>query len=186
VRIPQHEELAWPALKATRDLGGSATVREMYERVVADECFSEELQAVPHGDGRLSELDYRLHWARTQLKAIGALINSSRGVWAITERGLEIGPDDVKLEVRAWRAGLRERRRSDRGETIGNTPGMTSTEVPADIEDDDEDIAGWKEQLLAELLKVSPAGFERLSQRLLREAGFVNVTVTGKSGDGGI
>ena len=31
-----------------------------------------------------------------------------------------------------------------------------------------------------------PDGFERLAQRLLREAGFVNVTVTGKSGDGGI
>lgn len=34
--------------------------------------------------------------------------------------------------------------------------------------------------------KLSPAGFERLSQRLLREAGFVQVVVTGRSGDGGI
>ncbi|GMA14769.1 hypothetical protein GCM10025871_11000 [Deinococcus metallilatus] len=33
---------------------------------------------------------------------------------------------------------------------------------------------------------ISPGGFERLCQRLLREAGFENVTVTGKSGDGGI
>ncbi|MRS05512.1 restriction endonuclease, partial [bacterium] len=32
----------------------------------------------------------------------------------------------------------------------------------------------------------SPEQFERLSQRLLRELGFVNVEVTGKSGDGGI
>lgn len=31
-----------------------------------------------------------------------------------------------------------------------------------------------------------PAGFERLSQRLLREAGFTQVIVTGQSGDGGI
>jgi restriction system protein len=31
-----------------------------------------------------------------------------------------------------------------------------------------------------------PAGFERLSQRLLRESGFQQVVVTGKSGDGGI
>jgi restriction system protein len=36
------------------------------------------------------------------------------------------------------------------------------------------------------LLSLSPADFERLAQRLLREAGFVNVTVVGKSGDGGI
>ncbi len=36
------------------------------------------------------------------------------------------------------------------------------------------------------LAKLSPAGFERLSQRLLREAGFIQVVVTGRSGDGGI
>jgi restriction system protein len=33
---------------------------------------------------------------------------------------------------------------------------------------------------------MSPAAFERLTQRLLREAGFINVKVTGRSGDGGI
>lgn len=31
-----------------------------------------------------------------------------------------------------------------------------------------------------------PTGFERLCQRILRESGFADVTVTGKSGDGGI
>ena len=33
---------------------------------------------------------------------------------------------------------------------------------------------------------MTPDGFERLSQRLLREAGFIKVEVTGRSGDGGI
>src|SRR3972149_1151046 len=37
------------------------------------------------------------------------------------------------------------------------------------------------------ILRSLPAdGFERLSQRLLRESGFTQVTVTGRSGDGGI
>ena len=36
------------------------------------------------------------------------------------------------------------------------------------------------------LLVISPAAFERLVQRLLRESGFVEVEVTGRSGDGGI
>ena len=31
-----------------------------------------------------------------------------------------------------------------------------------------------------------PAGFERLCQRLLRESGFIEVKVTGRSGDEGI
>jgi restriction system protein len=65
VKIPQYHELMWPALEATKALGGSATVREMNERVVEDQGFSEEQQNVPHGDGRTSEIEYRLHWAET-------------------------------------------------------------------------------------------------------------------------
>jgi restriction system protein len=36
------------------------------------------------------------------------------------------------------------------------------------------------------LLALSPTGFEAFSQRVLRESGFQGVTVTGRSGDGGI
>ncbi|WP_235757121.1 restriction endonuclease [Paracoccus salsus] len=39
---------------------------------------------------------------------------------------------------------------------------------------------------MAVLGKMPPDGFERLAQRLLREAGFTKVEVRGKSGDGGI
>jgi restriction system protein len=41
-------------------------------------------------------------------------------------------------------------------------------------------------RLIALLKSLSAAGFERLCQRLLREAGFEQVVVTGRSGDGGI
>jgi restriction system protein len=33
-------------------------------------------------------------------------------------------------------------------------------------------------------MRLSPVSFERLAQRLLREAGFTNTQVTGRSGDG--
>lgn len=52
--IPQYHELMWPALTALKELGGSAIVKEIYERVVEDEHFSEEQQAVPTKDGRMS------------------------------------------------------------------------------------------------------------------------------------
>ena len=68
-KIPQYHELMWPALQATKELGGSATVSEMNERAMASAGITEEQQAVPHGeDGRMSEVEYRLHWARTHLK----------------------------------------------------------------------------------------------------------------------
>ncbi len=45
---------------------------------------------------------------------------------------------------------------------------------------------GWNEQVLDAVLAISPDAFERLSQRLLRECGFTQVEVTGRSGDGRI
>lgn len=44
----------------------------------------------------------------------------------------------------------------------------------------------YRAETLEILLALPPAGFERLSQRLLRESGFTQVVVTGQSGDGGI
>src|SRR5262245_62553844 len=45
----------------------------------------------------------------------------------------------------------------------------------------------WKRELHSVLtLKLSPAAFEKLVQRVLRESGFTQVEVTGRTGDGGI
>jgi restriction system protein len=54
--------------------------------------------------------------------------------------------------------------------------GISSEEIEKD----------WTDALLTCLKGMEPAAFERLSQRVLRESGFVKVEVTGKSGDGGI
>ena len=58
---------------------------------------------------------------------------------------------------------------------------------PVELADEGpEETENWKASLLSVLGQMPPAAFERLSQRLLREAGFTNVEVRGKSGDGGI
>src|SRR5690606_6628929 len=44
----------------------------------------------------------------------------------------------------------------------------------------------WQDELLDILKALSPSEFEKLCQRVLREAGFIQVKVTGRSGDGGI
>jgi restriction system protein len=56
----------------------------------------------------------------------------------------------------------------------------------SDEYDPDEPQEQWKANLLVILQGLEPSAFERLSQRLLRENGFVDVAVTGRSGDGGI
>lgn len=173
--IPQYHELMWPVLTALKELGGSATVREMYEQVVKDEGFTEDQQQALTKDKRMPEIQYRLHWARTHLKGIGALENSSRGVWTLTEHGKTLTPKIMHEQVKAWRAADRAKRQAR------SVADDASSENGAD-----GDEQNWKDILIARLLDLSPDGFERLAQRILREAGFTNVTVTGKPGDGGI
>ena len=174
-KIPNYAELMWPALQATKELGGSATVREMNEHVVEAADITEDQQAVPHKDGRMSEVEYRLHWARTHLKGIGALENSARGVWAVTDRGRSISEPEMRAANKVWRNSFRDRRAAQRSQA----------EATSEDEGGEAD-SNWEDQLIGRLLELPPEGFERLAQRMLREAGFTNVTVTGKSGDGGI
>ena len=49
-----------------------------------------------------------------------------------------------------------------------------------------DESTDYKSELLALIKSLPPDGFERLCQRVLRESGFQEVTVTGKTGDGGI
>ena len=49
-----------------------------------------------------------------------------------------------------------------------------------------DEIQSWREKLRNILLNLKPDAFERLAQRILRESGFTQVKVTGKTGDGGI
>jgi restriction system protein len=71
---------------------------------------AEEQQAVPPKDGRMSEVEYRLHRARTHLKEIGALEKSARSVWAVTDRGRSMSEPEMRAASEAWRDSLRERR----------------------------------------------------------------------------
>ena len=101
--------------------------------------------------------------------------NSARGVWTVTDHGRRLAEEEMRAEIRQWKSDLRERRRA------GTLAGAAAEDDEAEAEE-----RSWKDLLIGRLLELPPAGFERLAQRLLREAGFVNVTVTGKSGDGGI
>jgi restriction system protein len=176
-RIPSVSELLWPTLRAVREIGDSGTNEEIVEKAIELEGFTEEQQAVLHGDGPLTKIEYRLAWARSYLKGMGALNNSVRGVWSTTEVGRAMTPEDVANSLAVYAATRRAARKAkQRGKA-----------EPEEELDEGADRRDWKERLLEVLLEeVPPEGFERLARRLLREAGFVSATVTGKSGDGGI
>ena len=77
----------------------------------------------------------------------------------------------------------KERLRLRRSPKEPNPTGSRDDDDPTDLNGDPD---RWKGDLLERMLAMSPDAFERLAQRLLREAGFRNVEVLGRSGDGGI
>lgn len=171
--IPTFDKLMNPVIQALTQLGGSGTIEEINNKVTEIAGLSDEQLEVLHDPekGSQTEVEYRLAWARTYLKKYGVLENSGRGVWALTAKGRQL--DQVNPQaVRRFVQNQKKKQESvipDEGEID-----ESSVEIP------------WRDELLATLLKMEPSAFERLIQRLLRESGFIQVEVTGKSGDGGI
>src|SRR5690242_6971157 len=94
--LPKEADLYPPILEALKTLGGSGTVQEIAEKVIELKGFTDEQQAIMHGGGRQSEVAYRLAWARTWLKGVGALENRSRGVWSLTDKGRKLTAQDLR------------------------------------------------------------------------------------------
>lgn len=183
--VPNNHELFNPVLTAMKRLGGSATIAELDDEVIKKLGLSAADIAIPHGE-RGTEIQYRLAWARTYLKAFGLLENSSRGVWALTLKGKDVSAVDSR-EVERFVRGLRKTKKTT------STQHPSGTEAPEAEQDYVATVVAneildeaWRDELLSVLLDLPPAAFERLCQRLLRESGFVEVRVTGQSGDGGI
>lgn len=170
VQVPTFEQLMNPIIQALKELGGSGTIEEINNKSTEIANILDEQLEVLHNPEKSSqtEVEYRLAWARTYLKKYGVLENSSRGVWALTPKGRQLD----QVNSKAVRRYVQEQNRKAR---------MASVEV-----DETEEETTWRDELLAALLKMDPSAFERLVQRLLRESGFLQVQVTGKSGDGGI
>lgn len=171
---------------ALKDLGGSASIQELDERVIELEGVTEAEQSYTmKNNENLPRVNYYLAWARTYLKRGGALENSARGVWAMTETGATIGTySDTRAIYEQVTEEERQRAKLKRDAKKSQSkiePGSDN-----DLDDEPEIAEDWKGELLNVLRSMDPSAFERLSQRLLREAGFTKVEVRGKTGDGGI
>lgn len=171
-QVPSYDKLMIPVLNALINLGGSGSIEEINEKVYEIENFSEEILQIPHKEeGSQSEVDYRLAWARTYLKKFGLLENSIRGVWNLTKSEIDTNQINTDEIIRYGRQSNKKTQKTTH-----------STKLEEEVEESLE----WKEKLLSTILEISPSAFEKLVQRLLRESGFVEVEVTGRSGDGGI
>ena len=177
--VPTHVDLLVPTFNAIHYLGGSGSIREIVNQVIKSLELPSELTQIPHATDSRTKLEYNLAWARTYLKKWGLINNSERGVWSLTAVGSKTTEFDPREVVR-----------SVGQETSANSSPRASGELSAEptLPEDDatDEAAPWRQHLLDTLKAMHPTAFERLCQRILRESGFIEVEVTGRSGDGGI
>jgi restriction system protein len=177
--VPKFYELIWPTIRALTALGGSASNEELLNKVIELERIPESIQSVIHTDQRSTKLAYNLAWAKTYLKRVDAVESGGRGIWSLTDTGEKLTQEEC-LRVPAIVRGQGLTRRKDK---FSDLPAEKETEIDAPADNPEEN---WKDRLLDVIRAMHPSAFERLAQRILREAGFIKVEVTGGSGDGGI
>ena len=167
----KYDQLFKPTIEALKQLGGSGSINEIEEKVIEIlNLNNNEINDI-HKDNT-TKLSYRLAWARTYLKKFGLIENSSRGIWALTEKGLKATIDENEIKKYVVEQSKENQEKS-------------ATSHENDIDDELSEFK-WKEELLEIVKAIDPQAFERLCQRLLRELGFINVEVTQYSNDGGI
>lgn len=171
--IPKYDALFNPLLQAIHKLGGSASVSEQ-EDEVANILKLTDAEISEIHRGNRTKLSYRLAWARNYLKRYGLIDNSSRGVWTLTAEGQRQQSLD-KSEVKKFVQSLGKQEDKDAPDDCARL-----------VEGSELQENDWEDELLEVIKLMAPDGFERLCQRLLRESGFIQVEVTGKTNDGGI
>jgi restriction system protein len=173
-----------PVLAALRSLGGSARPGEVYDWVAEKLNVPETERSERHRSG-VSRFENDIAWARFYLARAGYLDSSKRGVWSLTALGRsteKLSHDQINSITRSVRVSARDvRAQQPTDEQLERTGAEQAEEsAPMDVPRD------YRERMLEIIQSLPPQGFERLCQRLLRESGFQQVNVTGRSGDGGI
>lgn len=165
-----------PLLDALRGLGGSAKPDEAVDRVSSDLSIPDEVlnETLPSGGSRFSN---QVAWARFYLVREGLISSSKHGVWSLAEAGFKTNLTQVQARVLLLKwVKIFQQQRKQKDEVEEPIAGQVAEGTEGVSKD-------YRDEALEVLLLLAPAGFERLLQRLLREAGFTQVVVTGHAVD---
>lgn len=175
-----------PLLDALRALGGSARPREASDYIASKLDLSDAVLEATTKSGQ-ERFHNQVAWARQYLIWEGLLDGSRRGVWTLTTKGTQttLNNEQARAVFLKWVSVHQETRRVVQEEAVSSSPvADKGSAITAGIPAPEEEVE--EVQLLGILRSLSPSGFERVCQRLLRESGFESVIVTGRSHDGGI
>lgn len=81
--FPSNSMLEEAVLEALALLDGTATTGNINAKVIEILSLSDEIVQLEDESGLGTKLDYRLRWARTNLKSKGKIKNVTRGTWTL-------------------------------------------------------------------------------------------------------
>ena len=174
---PQFVRYFGPVIGALQQLGGSGRPGEVRALIVQALTLSEHDQTDPLPSG-ISRFENQVHWARFYLSKAGYIDSSRHGVWSLTEKSRGIKSLSLDQAKEIFRTVSSQFGKLKRKKTASGR--VDESAVPEQVSAAGLDYA---QEIATRLLALPAAGFERFCQRLLRESGFQQMTVTGRSGE---
>ena len=173
--LPKGPELRALALNLLRTMPMPVSPQQIGEAVADHLDLTEQQRAVREPGTDRSYVYWQAGWACNDLKWVGVCEQPRRGLYQLTDEGRTISHEEV------------ERRHRERSRRLARSRRERS-DNPLDVDEEEAPTVEtvWQDDLLNRLKGISPAAFEHLAAALLRSAGFDDVEVTGRAGDGGI
>jgi restriction system protein len=175
VKGPQFLSYIKPVLYALQANGGAGNSSSIIDQVIEDLGISEEDLEETTANGQ-SRIRNQIQWARFYLFKAGLIDNSERGIWRLTNEGLEAKLSDEHVYKLFKQVQTSVKKSKDKA---------AQSKKP-DFEDKITEDEEHSVELLALIKSISPTGFEKLCKRLLIEIGIKNIIITGGSGDQGV
>lgn len=183
---PQFVQYFVPLLEVLKELGGSGRPAEVRDMIAEKLKLPESERAIINESGQ-ARFDNRVHWAKFYLSRSGYIDSTTRGVWSLTEKGQTSTLSTLEQALDIFKSvqdTFKEEKEADNGQASPKGDLVEEKSLPPVAILAQED--SYRSKLLEKIKSLPPSGFERLCQLLLREGGFEQVVVTGRSGDGGI
>ncbi len=180
--VPKFYEFMKPFLFSIKD-GNSYTIKELRKTLAKEFKLSQEELAEVLPSGTQTVFVNRVQWAGTYLTKAGLVTKPARGVFVISEEGKKVvreNPVIIDVEFLTRYEAFREfQGTSNQGQTDGKkdieTPDYAFEEAFEKIND------SLSDDLLAEVMKLSPTAFEKMIIDLLQKMGYGAFENSGKT-----
>ena len=191
--IPKYFEFFPPIMEVLSD-GKIHHFKEVRDYCVKYYSLTDEEQQEMLPSGNRSYVNDRVGWAKTYLKKAGLLVSPARSNYQITE----LGKDAIKKGVNHITVDFLKQFESFQqfyGRKETGPSYEKSNEVSVDLEQNPQEQMessmrqineALADDLMLEILKMSPYDFEKLVVQLLKNMGYGEPIATKKSGDEGI